>query len=372
MRIGLMLRSLDEQGGIGVYTRYLTEGLLHLDRKNQYVLLYRNASHIGQFAHYENVIERVVRAPNKALWDQIAVPYACWKEGIDVVVHPKFTVPLLAPCKAVMALHGADWFIPEYARFYGRLDVAYMKAMTPLYCKRASVLLSVSQLTTDHFNRIFNLPPGKAKTVYFGPAKHFKRVEDQEHLQTVKARYNLPDRFILTLSKYNGGNRKNIGQIFKAYQSYHGKTPHKLVVVGKDCDRFQADYGIPDTGYGSDILFPGWVAQEDLPAFYMLADLFLYPSNLEAFPIPLTEAMACGTPIITSNVNGLEEIAGNAALLVDPTKPEEICTAMYRVLTDTRLSETLAQSGLARSRQFSWDTCAKETLEILEQLGPTS
>src|ERR1044071_1461749 len=330
MRIGIMLRSLDELGGIGVYTRYLTEELLDIDRDNQYVLLYRNPSHIGRFARYSNVLERVIKAPNKAFWDQVAIPYACWKERVDVVFHPKFTVPLFAPCKTAMVLHGADWFIPEYARFYTRLDVAYMKTMLPLYCRRATVVLSVSQLTTDHFYNILKLPPGKVRTVYFGPGKQFRRVEDQTELQKVKQKYNLPDRFILTLSKYGGGGRKNIEGVFKTYQLVHGKIPHQLIVGGKDCFRFRQDYNIPADGYGRDILFPGWIDQSDLPAIYSLADLYLYPSNLEAFPIPITEAMACGTPIITSRVNGLEEIAGSAALLVNPDDPEKIADAVQR------------------------------------------
>jgi glycosyltransferase involved in cell wall biosynthesis len=368
MRIGIMLRTLDERGGIGVYTRYLTEELLDIDRGNQYVLLYRNPSHVGRFARYSNVLERVIKAPNKALWDQVAVPYTCWKERLDVVFHPKFTVPFLAPCKTVMVVHGADWFIPEYARFYTRLDVAYIKAMLPLYCRRAAVVLSVSQLTTDHFNKILRLRPGKMRTVYFGPGKHFKRVENPAQLQTVKQKYNLPDRFILTLSKYGGGGRKNIEGVFKSYELVHGKIPHKLVVGGKDCFRFRRDYGIPADGYGRDVLFPDWVDQSDLPAIYSLADVYLYPSNLEAFPIPITEAMACGTPIITSNANGLEEIAGSAALLVNPENPEEIADAVHRVLTNAELQAELSAAGLARSRLFTWERCAKETLEILRGL----
>lgn len=369
MRIGMMLRALDEKGGIGVYTRYLTEELLSIDRQNHYTLLYCNPANVGRFAHYENVTERVVKAPNKAFWDQIAIPYTCWKEGIDVVFHPKFTVPLLAPCKTVMVLHGADWFLPEYAGFYGRWDVTYIRTIMPLYCKRASIILSVSQLTTDHFNRILNLPPGKIRTVYFGPGKHFKRVEDEAILQQVKSRYNLPDRFILTLSKYAGGGRKNIAGIFKAYEMLHGKIPHKLVIGGKDCYGFRDDYKIPNDGYGMDILFPGWIDQADLPGVYTLADLYLYPSNLEAFPIPITEAMACGTPIVTSRVNGLEEIAGSAALLVNPDNPKEIADAAFRVLSEPALHAALAAAGLERAKRFSWEHCAKETLSILERVA---
>ena len=372
MRIGIMLRSLDEHGGIGVYTRYLTEELLEIDRENQYVLLYRNAAHIGRFARYGNVVERIVKAPNKALWDQVAIPYACWKENLDVIFHPKFTVPLLAPCKAVMVVHGADWFIPEYARFYSRLDVAYIRAILPLYCRRAAVVLSVSQLTTDHFNNILNLPPGKMRTVYFGPGKQFKRVKDKATLENVRLKYDLPDRFILTLSKYGGGGRKNIEGVFRSFKLVYGKVPHKLVVGGKDCFRFRQDYNIPDDGYGSDVLFPGWIDQADLPAIYSLADLYLYPSNLEAFPIPITEAMACGTPIITSRANGLEEIAGSAAILINPDNPDEIADAVQRVLTSPELQTRLSAAGLERSQRFSWNRCAKETLEIVQGLADSA
>jgi glycosyltransferase involved in cell wall biosynthesis len=189
-------------------------------------------------------------------------------------------------------------------------------------------------------------------------------------LHEVKERYSLPDKFILTLTKRSGGDRKNLGQIFKAYASYHGKveTPHKLVIGGKDCHLFRAEYDVPSDGYGKDILFPDWIDQEDLPAVYSLATLYLYPSNLEAFPVPITESMACGTPIVTSNVNGLKEIAGDAALFVDPSKEEEIADAMRKVSTDANLKKELSAKGLARSKNFSWEKCAKETLDALRSV----
>ena len=217
MRIGMMLRSFDEKGGVGVYTRNLVRELLDIDSTNEYVLFYRNANNIGCFASHDNVTECVVKAPNKALWDQIAIPYACWQQKVNIVFHPKFTAPLLAPCKAVMVVHGADWFMPEQAQFYSHLDVQYIRTVMPLYFKKCAVVISVSQLTTDNFNQVLNLPPGKVKTVYFAPARHFKRVTDASILKKTKARYNLPEKFMLTLTKRGGGDRKNLGQIFKAY-----------------------------------------------------------------------------------------------------------------------------------------------------------
>jgi glycosyltransferase involved in cell wall biosynthesis len=372
MRIGMMLRSLDEKGGIGVYTNNLIHELLRIDDKKQYVFFYRKAANIGRFAHFNNVAERVVSASNKAFWDQIAIPLACWREKVDVVFNPKFTAPLLAPCKAVMVVHGADWFIPEQAQFYGRLDVQYIRMFMPLYFRKCDTVISVSQLTTDNFNHVLKLPAGKLKTVYMGPGRHFKRLEDESVIQQVRDRYNLPEKFILTLTKCGGGGdrRKNFGRILQAYAHYHGRVsePHKLVVGGEGCEQLREAYEVPTHGYGRDVLFPGWLDQQDLPAIYSMADLYLHPSNLEAFPQPVVEAMACGTPLITSNTNGLREIAGNAAILVNPEDTEEIAKSISRVLREDGLRAALSEYGLTRSRMFSWDRCARETLTILEKV----
>jgi glycosyltransferase involved in cell wall biosynthesis len=370
MRIGIMLRAIDEKGGVGVYTRNIVKELLALDSRNEFVLFYANPANIGTFAQHENVSERWVKGKNKAYWDQIAIPRACWREKIDVLFHPKFTVPLMAPCKAVMVVHGADWLIPEQAQFYKFWDVKYMQMMLPRYFQKSSAVISVSQETTDNFNRVLKLPANKVHTIYFAPARHFRRITDPDVLQKVKARYSLPDQFILSLTKRKGDNRKNLGQVFKAYARYHASTstPHKLVIGGKDCHLFKAEYGIPDDGYGKDIYFPDWIDQADMPAVFSLASLYLYPSNLEAFPIPLTEAMACGTPILTSNVNGLKEIAGDAAVLMDPTDTESIAGGIARIVSDPVLSETLSCKGLERSALFTWDQCARKTLSLIESL----
>lgn len=371
MRIGLMLRAIDEKGGIGVYANNVLQELLELDSTNDYVLFYRSREHLGRFASRPNVTERYVWGPNKAFWDQIAIPWACAREKVDVVFHPKFTVPFLAPSKAVMVVHGADWFMPDQARFYGDWDVRYIRTVMPLYFRRASVVISVSHLTTANFQKVLDLPPGKIRTVYFGPARHFARVQDQRKLAEVRERYALPDRFILTLTKLGDGNRKNFAGMLEGYSRYHQRDPRPLplVVGGKDCDRLRDQYRIPEGGYGGDVHFPGWIDQKDLPSIYSLAELFLYASNLEAFPIPLTEAMACGTAIVTSSVNGLEELAGNAALLVDPASPDEIADALARVTGDPGLRERLSRTARQRSALFSWDKCARETLAILEELG---
>lgn len=368
MRIGIMLRSLDEKGGVGVYTRYITEELLQLDAKNEYVLFFQTTENMGRYAQYPHVTERLVRGGNKIFWDQIAIPLACRREKVDVLFHPKFTVPFLAPCPSVMVVHGPDWFIPEHARFYKRWDVAYIRAVMPRYFQSAAAVLSVSQITTDEFNRILGLPLGKVVTTYLSPGKQFRRITERAELDAVRERYGLPERFILSLSKVAGGERKNIGGVFGAYRQLHGTVPHKLVVGGKDCHEFREMYDVPDEGWGADVYFPGWIDQKDLPAVYTLADLYLYPSRLEAFPIPLTEAMACGVPIVTSHANGLEEIAGESALMVDPEDATDIARAARSLLTDSGLHARMSAAALERSKRYSWDRCARQTLEVLERV----
>lgn len=368
LRIGLMLRAYDEKGGVGVYTRNLVEELLHLETAHQFVLYYQNPAHRGRFAHYANVTERVVRGRHKLYWDQIAIPWACWRDRLDVILHPKFTTPLLAPCHTVMVVHGADWFMPDQAIYYHWLDVAYIRAVMPYYFRKCAKVISVSQLTTDNFYQVLKLPPGKIETIYFGPARHFQPITDPAELARVRTKYSLPNSFILTLTKRLGDGRKNLGQLLAAYGLYHQQAaqPAPLVVGGKDCHLFYQEYRLDETNYGDDVRFPGWIDQADMPAVYSLATVYLYPSNLEAFPIPLTEAMACGTPIITSNVNGLVEIAGDAALLVDPQNPADIAAALQTVLADPIQQAALSTRGVARAPMFSWPTCAQKIMDCLE------
>jgi len=369
VRIAVMLRTLDEQGGIGVYSRNLVETLLEIDSANEYLLLYRSAFQLGRYAGRPRVTEHLLKSRGKAWWDQVSVPLACRRFNADLVLHPKFTVPLLPGIPAVMVLHGADWFLPGAAQFYGRLDRAYMRLFMPLYLRRAAVAISVSQLTTDDFRRIFRLPEGKVRTVYFGPARHFRRVTDETALAAVRAKYGLPGQFLFTLSKTGDRGRKNIGGIFEAFARLHGKIPHQLVVGGKGCEQFRDEYRLPAEGWGRDVLFPGWMDQADLPAVYSASELYLYPSMQEAFPIPITEAMACGTPIVTSRANGLEEIAGSAALFVDPQDSNEIAAAVQRVIGDPGLRQRLVAEGLERAQIFSWEACARQTLTILEEVA---
>jgi len=372
MRIGIMMRSADEAGGIGVYARNIVEELLKLDQENEYVLFYKTKKHLGRYKEFANCRELFLPGKNKAVWDQWKIPRAARKEQIDLIFNPKFTVPLFTRCKTMMVVHGADWFIPPYDEVYTTIDNFYIKRVMPLYFRRADAISSVSDYSTDGFVQAFPWCKEKIKTIYFGPNKIFKQITDQQALDAVRLKYNLPEKFILTVIRYDHGARntrknfKGMAEAFSLYKKMGGKE--KFVVVGRDCDLYGKEHDLKALGIEEDIIFTGLVPQEDLPAFYSLAGLYLYTTIIEAFPIPTTEAMACGCPIVTSNGTGLEELTHGVAVAVDPLDSNAIAQAMNKVLADEALQEEMRTKGFERSKIFSWQKCAVQTLEIFERL----
>jgi glycosyltransferase involved in cell wall biosynthesis len=366
MRIGLMLRSLDEKFGVGVYTRNILDALLRLDRKNEYVLFYKSKNHLGKYSHYSNVEEKILKASNKLYWDQVLVPLAARKSGVDVLFHVKFTVPLLTRCKTVMVVHGASWFVhPEL--YPNKVDLMYVKAMMPLYCRRADMIISNSNLTTADFANILRVPPRKIRTIYFGLDPIFQPIKDQSKLYEIKEKYDLPERFILTVSRYDP--RKNFCTIFDAFTKCRDQSELKLIAVGRNSYRYKLDCDIVKRGYQNSVIFPGYVEQEDLPAFYNLAEAFLFPSVYEEFGIPLIEAMACGCPVVASNTGAIPEITGGAAFLCNPFDANIMAQGIDRISHDPDYRLELVKKGLLRSKEFSWEKCARETLSLLESLA---
>lgn len=370
MRIGIMLRSYEEKGGVGVYARNVTRHLLKHAGEHEFFLYFRNPDSVGAYKEFPNANARYVSGRSKLLWDQVQMPRRFRRDRLDVLFHPKFTVPLLCARRSVMVLHGAGWFIPETQHFWSRTTRLYARLMMPVYCRHAGAVLSVSEITRDVFIDRLGVSPDKIVTVYFAPGEQFNVEPGDGERAAVTAKHRLPERYILTLS--GGGDRaerKNFSNILESFRMVHEQFPCALVVAGRGCEDFRKRYNIPGSGWGGDVHFTGWVDQAELPVLYRQASLFLYPSNMEAFPIPVTEALASGTPIVTSNAYGLKELAGDAALLVDAASPADIAGAVLRLLSDPSLREELATKAALRAKLFDWDDCARRTLGILEDVG---
>jgi glycosyltransferase involved in cell wall biosynthesis len=365
LKIGVMLRSIDEQQGIGIYSRNLMDEMLARDRTNDYVLFYRTPACLGRYARQANVSEKVVTAPNKFLWDQVKIPVEAARERLDAIFHTKFTVPFLARCKTAMTIHGASWFV--HPELYPKLDIAYIRAAMPLYCRKAAAILSNSDLTTRDFVRHVGVPAAKIHTVPLGTSRDFAPIGDAARLAKARERYRLPPKFILSVVKYDP--RKNFENLIAAIRLLRSRIDCKLVVVGIGCEKYAAEYDLSRDGTLNDTVFLGWVDHADLPALYNLATCLFFPSVYEEFGIPSCEAMACGCPPVVSNTGALPDNVGEAGLTVDPFDPDDMAGTLEKVWTDDALRSDLARKCLERARLFTWERCAEQTLQVLNSLA---
>lgn len=205
--------------------------------------------------------------------------------------------------------------------------------------------------------------------IYNGVGTHFQKIEDANVLKAAKEKYQLPDKFLFFLG--NTDPKKNTPNVLKAFADFNAASPvkYKLVMLDYDENALQkilADIGHPEIR--KDIYLTGYVVNTDMPAIINQCEVFLYPSLRESFGIPILEGMACGVPVITSNTSSMPEIAGDAAEIVDPYKPEEITAAIVKILADDKLKKELAEKGIERAKKFSWENMAREYLKLYEEV----
>jgi glycosyltransferase involved in cell wall biosynthesis len=370
MKIAIMLRGVDKQGGTGVYAKNLVPRLLELGYQHEWTLLYQAHDQLESFQLPDYARGVVLPSGNSIYWDQVLVPRYVRKEGIDVLFNAKFTLPVIRPKRVaqVMSLHGASWYvIPEC---YPWWDVLYIKLMMPRYCRAADHLISNSMCTTSDYQKYVGVESHKISTVPLAAADYFERVTDVQILTSVRQKYGLPKSFVLNVGGYDP--RKNILRLLEAFLKCRKSEDVKLVLVGKGCERFRDDVPELFESLGDSVVLTGWVDQRDLPAIYSLATVFFFPSVYEEFGIPNCEALACGVPILSSNTAAPPEVVGDAGLLVDPTSIEEMARALERLLTDQSLRTDLSERAMRRSKSFSWDRTARETLQVLVEAGSAS
>jgi glycosyltransferase involved in cell wall biosynthesis len=285
------------------------------------------------------------------------------------VLHVPFIAPPITTAKAIITIH--DLAFEWYPKHFNAPDRLRMKMLVPMSARRADHIITVSEFSKRDIVARYGIQVEKVSVVPNGvDTKIFHPNLDQEYLNSIKRKYKLPDRYILYVGTVQP--RKNLERLIKAFdQVVHDfNIPHHLIIAGRKGWLTEPIYLAAMTAVREDrIHFQVAPSYSDLPGLYSLAEIFAFPSLFEGFGLPPLEAMATGTPVITSNTSSLPEVVGKAALLVDPYRVEEIADAIKTMVCDENLGHELAQRGVERAQQFSWEKSARIAWEIYQAVG---
>ena len=371
-RIGIdYTAAIRQTAGIGRYTRLLIQTLAELDTETSYVLLSAGRQPEGadwpaNFALRELPLSDRHMA---ILWQRLRLPLPVeWLTGrLDLFHSPDFVLPPVRRAKTLLTIH--DLSFMRYPECSSPPLLEYLMASVPRSVARADHLLADSECTRLDLIELLGVPAERVHVVYAGVEGRFQP-QGPEAVAAVRARYGIARPFLLGLGTLQP--RKNFSRLIEAYALLRERRgiDHALVIGG---GQGWLSQGILDTiarlGLQDDVRLIGYVRDEDLPALYSGAELFAFPSLYEGFGIPLLEAMGCDTPVVTSTASSLPEVAGDAALLVDPEDVEALADALWRGLDDSALRADLVARGRRQIGRFTWRAAAESLLRVYRRAG---
>lgn len=371
LRIGINGRSIFRQlTGVQQYAREVTRGLCALKAEDTEFTVFSGRE--GQGAETDLPIE-ASRAPaggpaRGMIWEQTLLRRMVKKAGIDVLFSPANLAPLYPPSSSVVTIHDLSFLLfPEY---FSHSFGTYYRNIIPKIANQAAAVITVSESSREDLITHLGLAPEKVTAIHNGVSADFRRRIKKDDIETVRRRYGLPRKFFLSVSSLEP--RKNLTNLLKAYRLLPEEVAaeHKLVLVGAG-NRLFSDPRLSEVisrlSSGS-MVAPGYVSTEDLPSIYRMATALVFPSLYEGFGLPVLEAMAASTPVITSNRSSLPEVAGTAAAIIDPENIEEIAAAMELLANDSGTRNLLIERGKVRASQFTWEKTAAETLRVLRSV----
>jgi glycosyltransferase involved in cell wall biosynthesis len=305
------------------------------------------------------------RPIGRIVWEQVVAPGLLGRERPDVMFCPLNVVPLMAPCPTVVTIHDLAFLRYDVHRGEKR---AYLSAMTRLSAERAAHIVTVSEFTRREVIELLGVTPERVTAVPNGFRRTPARPPESSQLESFRTARALPPRFLLFVGTVEP--RKNLAGLLRAFALVKDRLAMPLVIVGgRGWRTGPLSELLMQLKLGDRVRFEGFVADEDLPDYYAAATAFVYPSLYEGFGFPPLEAMAAGTPVVTSNTSSLPELVGTAALTVTPGDERALADALVRVVEDDTLRARLRAAGLTRVDQFSWDSCARATLGVLRSIG---
>jgi len=368
-RIGIDARKLRDYG-IGTYVRNLLRQLGRQPDAHEYVVLCREADcEIVEESgpRFRAVVET---AGAYSIAEQFTVPLDMRREAVDLFHAPHYVLPPLTPCRSVVTIHDCIHLrFPQYLP--SRLGYAYARAQMWAATHKAARVITVSEASKRDILRYFRVPESRIDVIYNAIDERFWLEPDVEEVHRVRERYRLTDPFVL----YAGNIKphKNLERLIEAFHLMRHEDPNlkdvQLLIIGDEISKYATlRRAVHRHKLHKHVRFFGFVSDQTLAALYRLADVFVFPSLYEGFGLPPLEAMASGTPVVTSNVSSLPEVVGDAAMLVDPYKAEAIADGIMTVLRSTHLREDMRKRGFERVKAYSWERSVKRVHEIYQEV----
>lgn len=357
--------------GLGRYAGEIARALNTAD--NVQLSLFFNQPGEAQLPDYlQQIPHQTVKAGNKPwrmgvlLSQMVKWPLDKTFGAVDIFHATNHLLAHFRQARTVFTLHDLIFLhYPEYHLPYNRW---YLTFAMPRYLRAADVIVTPSECSKRDAIKFYNLPDDKIKVIYEASAPYFTPTTDTTALSRVRKKYNLPQRFILHVGTIEP--RKNLSRLLEAFKALLADHPTlKLVLIGKKGWLYESFFShLKNLGLEEAVIFPGYVAELDLPACYQLAEVFVYPSLYEGFGLPPIEAMACGTPVVCSNSSSLPEVVGQGGLQVSPTDTAALTEAIGAILSHDELRLKLRQQALAQAQKFSWQRAAGELETLYDSL----
>ena len=374
MKIGIEVQRLFRKKKYGIETSSLEliKKFQELNPQYEFVVFVKDDVDRNCFSPSTNFKIRAVAGKFFADFEQVFLPIAAKHERIDLLHCTGNTTPYFSPVPIVQTLHDIIFMdpIPRNDSWYQRLGNQYRRKFVPLVSSRSSAIITVSNYEKERIISRLGVDEKKIEVIYNGiNEKHYRLYNDPKTVERVRQHYHLPKNFILFLGNPSG--RKNPMGVIEAYVMYASKAEHPLPLVTPGLPHKFIVHALKKLNANFDperFITPGYIRDEDLPYIYSLSELFLFPSLSEGFGLPVIEAMACGTPVITSKISCMPEIAGDAALLVDPLSAPSIAEGLLKFLGDNDYRNEKIQDGLINARRFSWTKTAERVLGVYERV----
>lgn len=359
--------------GVEVYIKAMLEALFEAKTEHKFVLWY-NAFKKIDTSHFPKLPKNVklvrTRIPNKLF--NLSLSLLRWPKvdkligkGIDVLWVPDpRPAPISKSCRKIITFHDLSFEDFKYA-FNWKTRLWHKILRPKKEAMEADFIVAVSEFTKSQLVEEYGIEKSKIKVTYEAAGDHLRPLDLPKGFEIIRRKYGLPKNYFLCLSTLEP--RKNTAGIIEAYLAWQEDTKVDvgLVIAGK---KYPEIFSETKLKKHPNIHLTGFIDEEDKALLYQHALAFLYPSFYEGFGLPILEAMQCGTPVITSNATAMPEVAGKAALLVNPNKPNELKSAMHEVYRDEKLRADLIEKGFSQAEGFAWKKAAQQFLENLEKV----